>query len=50
VVGPGGDILARTWAKAGIATAELDVAAEIAKARRVLRHLDERKPDVYRTK
>jgi predicted amidohydrolase len=48
VVGPGGEILARTWAKAGIATAELDVAAEIAKARRVLRHLDERKPSVYR--
>jgi predicted amidohydrolase len=48
VVGPGGEILARTWAKAGIATAELDVAAEIAKARRVLRHLDERKPGVYR--
>jgi predicted amidohydrolase len=48
VVGPGGEILARTWAKAGIATAELDVAAEIATARRVLRHLDERKPGVYR--
>jgi nitrilase len=48
VVGPGGEILARTWSKAGIATAELDVAAEIAKARRVLRHLDERKPGVYR--
>lgn len=31
-----------------IATAELDVATETAKARRVLRHLDERKPDVYR--
>ncbi len=48
VVGPGGEILARTWSKAGIATAELDVAAEIAKARRILRHLDERKPGVYR--
>jgi predicted amidohydrolase len=48
VVGPGGEILARTWAKAGIAAAELDVAAEIATARRVLRHLDERKPGVYR--
>ena len=48
VVGPGGDILARTWSKAGIATAQLDVAAEIAKARRVLRHLDERKTSVYR--
>ena len=45
VVGPGGDILARTWAKAGLAVAELDVAAEIAEARRVLRHLDERRPD-----
>ena len=48
VVGPGGAILARTWSKAGIATAELDVAAEITKARRVLNHLDERKPEVYR--
>ena len=48
VVGPGGEILARTWAKAGIATAELEVAAEITKARRVLRHLEERKPGVYR--
>lgn len=47
VVGPGGEVLARTWSKAGIATAELDVAAEIARARRVLRHLDERRPDVY---
>jgi predicted amidohydrolase len=47
VVGPGGEILARTWSKAGIATAELDVAAEIAKARRVLQHLDERKPAAY---
>jgi predicted amidohydrolase len=48
VVGPGGDILARTWAKAGIAVAELDIQAEIATARRVLRHLDERKPELYR--
>ncbi|KWX04866.1 carbon-nitrogen hydrolase family protein [Carbonactinospora thermoautotrophica] len=48
VVGPGGDILARTWSKAGLAVAELDVAAEIARARRVLRHLDERRPAAYR--
>ncbi|MGH3778735.1 MAG: carbon-nitrogen hydrolase family protein [Pseudonocardiaceae bacterium] len=48
VVGPGGEILARTWSKAGIALAELDVAAEVAKARRVLRHLDERRPSTYR--
>jgi nitrilase len=48
VVGPGGDILARTWSKAGIATAELDVPTEIAKARRVRKHLDERQPGAYR--
>jgi predicted amidohydrolase len=48
VVGPGGDILARTWSKAGLAVAELDVAAEIALARRVLSHLRERRPEVYR--
>ena len=49
VVGIDGEILARTWSKAGIAIAELDVAAEIAKARRVLRHLTERKPHAYRS-
>jgi nitrilase len=48
VVGPGGEILARTWSKAGIAVAELDVAQELANARRVLHHLGERKPEVYR--
>jgi predicted amidohydrolase len=48
VVGPGGDILARTWAKAGLATATLDVEAELAAARRTLDHLAERKPDAYR--
>jgi predicted amidohydrolase len=48
VVGPGGEILARTWSKAGIAVAELDVEAEIANARRVLHHLGERKPASYR--
>ncbi len=47
VVGPGGDVLARTWAKAGLAVAELDVDAEIERARLVLRHLDERRPDLY---
>jgi predicted amidohydrolase len=48
VVGPGGNILARTWGKAGLAVAELDVAEQIAAARRVLRHLDERRPASYR--
>ena len=50
VVGPGGSILARTWAKAGLAVAELDVAAEIATARRVLDHLSELRPDTYRSR
>ncbi|WP_432839623.1 carbon-nitrogen hydrolase family protein [Dactylosporangium sp. CA-092794] len=48
VVGPAGNVLARTWAKAGLAVAELDVAGEIAAARRVLRHLDELRPESYR--
>ncbi|MDY7087409.1 MAG: carbon-nitrogen hydrolase family protein [Actinomycetota bacterium] len=48
VVGPGGNVLARTWAKAGLAVAELDVAHEIAAARRVLSHLDELRPGAYR--
>ncbi|BCJ50364.1 apolipoprotein N-acyltransferase [Actinoplanes sp. NBRC 14428] len=48
VVGPAGNILARTWGKAGLAVAELDVAAEIAAARRVLSHLDELRPEAYR--
>ena len=48
IVGPGGDILARTWSKAGLAVASVDVAAEIARARRVQHHLAERKPASYR--
>ena len=49
VVGPGGSILARTWGRAGLAVAELDVAEQIGTARRVLRHLDERQPGSYGT-
>ncbi len=48
VVGPGGDILARTWSKAGLAVADVDVAAEIGRARRVQHHLAERQPGSYR--
>jgi predicted amidohydrolase len=48
VVGPAGDVLARTWAKAGLALAELDVAAEVNRARHVLSHLVERRPETYR--
>jgi predicted amidohydrolase len=47
VVGPGGEILARTWSKAGIAIASIDPTAEIANARRVLNHLKERRPVAY---
>jgi len=47
VVNPAGEIIARTWAKAGIALAVVDVASEIAQARRMLHHLDERRPDSY---
>lgn len=47
VVSPGGGILARTWSKAGIAVAEVDIATEIATARRMLHHLKERKPTSY---
>jgi predicted amidohydrolase len=47
VVGPGGEVLARTWGKAGLAVAEVDVDAEIERARLVLHHLAERRPDLY---
>lgn len=48
VVGPGGDILARTSSKGGLAVAEVDVDREVARARRVLHHLKERTPAAYR--
>ncbi|GAB2933456.1 carbon-nitrogen hydrolase family protein [Rhodococcus aerolatus] len=48
VVGPGGDVLARTWSKAGLACARVDVTAEIAAAHRVHDHLAERRPETYR--
>ncbi|OLT15783.1 acyltransferase [Pseudonocardia sp. CNS-139] len=48
VVGPDGGILARTWSKAGIAVADVDVDATIGAARRVLSHLRERRPETYR--
>lgn len=47
VVGPGGDVLARTWSKGGLAVAEIDVDAEIDRARLVLHHLAERRPELY---
>ncbi len=47
VVGPGGEILARTGSKAGLAVADLDVAGEVERARRVQMHLKERRPEAY---
>lgn len=49
VVGPGGEILARTTSKGGLAVAEIDVEAEIARSRRVLHHLKELTPTAYQT-
>lgn len=48
VVGPGGDVLARTSAKGGLAVATIDVEAEIARSRRVLHHLAELETAAYR--
>ncbi|MFR9749802.1 carbon-nitrogen hydrolase family protein [Nocardia sp. 004] len=47
VVGPGGDILAKTWTKGGLAVADIDIDAEVERARRVLSHLAERRVDTY---
>ncbi|WP_207842261.1 carbon-nitrogen hydrolase family protein [Williamsia soli] len=47
VVGPGGEVLAKTWAKGGMAVCDIDIDAEIDRARRVLHHLDERRVDTY---
>ena len=48
VVGPGGDVQARTQGKGGLAVAALDVEAEVARSRRALSHLRERVPEAYR--
>jgi nitrilase len=47
VVGPGGEVLAKTWAKGGMAVCDIDIDAEVDRARRVLHHLDERRVDTY---
>lgn len=48
VVDPSGAVRARTASKAGLATVEIDVAAEVERARSVLHHLKERVPAAYR--
>lgn len=47
VVGPGGEVLAKTWAKGGMAVCDIDIDAEINRARTVLHHLAERRTDTY---
>jgi predicted amidohydrolase len=49
IVGPGGEVLGRTGAKPGLAVADVDVEAELDRARRVLDHLAERIPAAYCT-
>lgn len=48
IVGPGGEVIAKTWAKGGMAVADLDVAATVARARRSLDHVAQRAPQAYR--
>ena len=47
IVEPGGEIIAETGVVEGIATAELDVTAAVAAARRSMGHLRERRPAAY---
>lgn len=47
IVDPGGNIVAKTWSKGGLAVADIDVAAEVARARTVLNHLRERNVESY---
>ncbi|MBT0568086.1 carbon-nitrogen hydrolase family protein [Williamsia sp. CHRR-6] len=47
VVGPGGEILATTRSKGGMARVTMDISAEIARSRRVLDHLAERRVETY---
>jgi predicted amidohydrolase len=48
VVDPAGEIIAKTWAKGGLAIASADVAADVARARRSLNHLAQRVESAYR--
>lgn len=48
VVSPGGEVLADTGSRAGIATARIDPGAAIERARRGMNHLRDRRPRVYR--
>jgi N-carbamoylputrescine amidase len=47
VVGPGGEVLATTGLEAGLAVADIDVATELAAARKSMGHLNNRRPETY---
>jgi predicted amidohydrolase len=47
IVSPGGQILATTRSKGGLAKVEIDVEVEVGRARRVLNHLSELRLDAY---
>lgn len=47
IVDPGGDVLATTGTAPGLAVAEVDVAADLAGARRAMGHLRDRRPEAY---
>ena len=49
VVDPAGEIIAKTWAKGGLAVATADVAGDVARARRTMNHLRDRAPLAYAT-
>jgi predicted amidohydrolase len=49
VVDPAGEIIAKTWAKGGLAVATADVQADITRARRTMHHLRDRAPHAYAT-
>jgi predicted amidohydrolase len=49
VVGPAGDVLARTAIRGGLAVAEVDVDEVVDRARSVLHHLRELRPELYRS-
>ncbi len=48
VVDPRGDVIAATGTHPGLATASLDVTAAVARARRAMSPIRDRRPDVYR--
>ncbi|NQX11845.1 carbon-nitrogen hydrolase family protein [Microbacteriaceae bacterium VKM Ac-2855] len=47
VVDPAGEIIAKTWAKGGMAVAEADIHGDVARARRTMNHLRDRAEHSY---